>query len=313
MTKRFYRLGVIPGLLMVALALTGGCGDDDNNNNGWECGEGYDGWEKCAGDQIQYCHLVAGMDPHFHNGRDCGDEGLTCVAEADTGEAFCVDMSVDCTAGSFRCEDNTAYNCIDGHEANEPCGTGVCHEHADEAHCETQSLECDGHGHLESGECHCDTGYVQDPDDPLSCISEVPFPQQACDNFQNETVEQKSVTPTFADVFAPDYHADLDVPVEVTLPAGDSYIHFPIMETGAYVLFLDTVDVFDSAYDRFETALNVTGGVPNGMCETVLTDHYHIDATLDASQPPVPGVLKFNTSTANTTVRFIIMLHEEHD
>jgi len=307
------RLGLVSGLVLLSIALSVGCGDNNNNNvNDWECAEGRDGWERCVGDQIQYCHEVAGMTPHFHNGRDCAAEGLACVEEADHHESFCVDMSVTCTDSEFRCEGNTAYNCIDGHEAQEPCGTGICHEHTDEAHCEDQSEECGGHGHIDGDHCHCDTGYVLDPDDPLNCVSEVPFPQQACDNFQNGTVEQKSVTTTFADVFAPDYHADLDVPVEVTLPAGSpSYIHFPIMETGEYVLFLNTTGVFETSYDRDATELAVSGGTPNGMCDTVLTEHWHIEATMDATQPPVPGVLEFSAPATETTVRFIIMIYAE--
>ena len=31
--------------------------------------------------------------------------------------------------------------------------------------------ECGGHGHEHDGHCHCDPGYVTDPDDPLDCVA----------------------------------------------------------------------------------------------------------------------------------------------
>ena len=34
------------------------------------------------------------------------------------------------------------------------------------------AAECGGHGHLDGDHCHCDTGYVLDPTNPLNCIPE---------------------------------------------------------------------------------------------------------------------------------------------
>ena len=42
------------------------------------------------------------------------------------------------------------------------------------AGCDDENDEpiCGGHGHLHDDECHCDDGYILDPDDSLNCISE---------------------------------------------------------------------------------------------------------------------------------------------
>ncbi len=138
------------------------------------------------------------------------------------------------------------------------------------------------------------------------------FPQEACDQFSEGTVEQKEVVDVFDDVFDETYHADLDVPVEVTLPDNaESYIHFPVFQSGEYVVFLDTEGVFDTVYDRNEVEASISGGVPNGVCPDVLTDHYHVGGVVydGDGESPVPYVIKFKAVSAQT-IRFIIKYHE---
>ena len=288
------------------------------SSSSWQCDADHADWEQCEDNKVQYCHIVSGMDPHFHWGMDCEAQGYECYDDG-AGDATCVDMSQECTAGEFRCEDNTAYNCIDGHLGIEPCGTAKhCHEEADAAHCEEAGDECDGHGHVHDGECHCEDGYEQDPEDPLSCIASVPFPQLACDQFQSGTVEQKQVATTFADVFSADTHADLDVPVEVALPDQEaSYIHFAVTETGDYVLFFDTAGAFETVLPRGDATPGTpvspppSGGTPNGKCETVLTEHWHATLEYDGDgSGPVPYVIEFKPGSPQT-VKFIVKYHEE--
>jgi len=38
-------------------------------------------------------------------------------------------------------------------------------------HAPSTPEECGGHGHLHGTQCHCDSGYQQDPDDPGMCIA----------------------------------------------------------------------------------------------------------------------------------------------
>ncbi len=133
-----------------------GCGDDDDPSTSsgqdddddddsdedsppvegdFACVEDRANWEQCADDMIQWCHVIEGMDPHFHWGMDCASSGYSCV-ELTASQAVCVDMSSSCDEGAFKCEDNTAYNCVDGHWGIESCGSKECAEESAAAICQ---------------------------------------------------------------------------------------------------------------------------------------------------------------------------------
>lgn len=300
---------------MGALALGGvggvGCGDDDSGGGetSFECTVERDGWEQCSGDEVQYCHIVEGMDPHFHWGADCGALGFECV-EVSESEAVCVDPASSCTVGEHRCEENTAYNCVDhggeGRWAVIPCGTSkTCHDEADEAVCEEEAgEECGGHGHLHDGECHCDEGYGHDGADVTTCVID---PESMCTLFGGEAHVHTAVT-QFEDF--PSAHADLYEPVEVELPAGaPSYIHFPVTHDDDFVLFVDTPGAIDAVMHRDETdvaSFHAAGA--NGMCDTEIPEHYHVGLEMDGEQAPVPYVIRFSDGFGQaTTVTFMVV------
>ena len=295
------------------------CGGDDNSEDegySWTCEDSTDGWEKCSDNKIQYCHIVEGMDPHFHWSDDCDSKGYKCVEVAE-GDAICVDESAACSAGEFSCDSdtNTAYNCVDGHKSVESCGSSKhCHEEDGAAICEeTEEGECGGHGHLHDGECHCDEGYEIDPDNSENCIESVSFPELACNQFQNGEEEDVVAVQSFDEMS--EAHADLDVPVHVTLVAGsENYIHFPVEKKGIYVMFLDKADIFDSAYDKSQNELLVSGGTANGMCSDVLADHWHITADYDdiPEDGKLPAVVKFK-AVEDTYVHVIIKYKGEEE
>jgi hypothetical protein len=276
----------------------------------FECVAARDGWEQCLDNKVQYCHIVEGMEPHFHWGADCAALGYACV-ELSENEAACLDESTTCTAGTFKCENNTAYNCVteEGHShwAIEPCGTAKhCHEEANEAHCEEEedSNECGGHGHLHDNECHCDTGYGHDGTDTTTCIIN---PESICTLF-GSTPHQHTVATAFADF--PNVHADLYEPIEVALPANtSSYIHFPVTHNGEYVIFVDTAGSVEAVMHRNET--DVTGlsaAGANGMCSTEIPEHYHLELAMDGETAPVPYIIRFSNQLATaTTVRFMVV------
>ncbi|MBN2670143.1 MAG: hypothetical protein JXX29_00635 [Deltaproteobacteria bacterium] len=276
----------------------------------FDCTLERDGWEQCLDNKVQYCHIVEGMDPHFHWGADCEALGYACVQLTES-EAVCVDDSSTCTAGEFKCEANTAYNCIDedghSHWAIEPCGTAAhCHEEAAEAHCEEEESvdECDGHGHLDGEECHCEDGYGHDGDDTSTCVIQ---PAGMCTLFGGEPHSHEVVT-TFADF--PNAHADLYEPIEVELPAGAaSYIHFPCMHDGEYVIFVDNATVIDAVMHRDETDVaSFYGAGANGVCATEIPEHYHVELAMDADEAPVPYIIRFTDQlTEATTVRFMVV------
>ncbi|MEM9272938.1 MAG: hypothetical protein AAGA80_08245 [Cyanobacteria bacterium P01_F01_bin.143] len=71
----------------------------------------------------------------------------------------------------------------------------------------------------------------------------------ACQQFNikgaGETIQ---AVPQLSDVFSPPYHGPRDIPITVhLLKDGDySYVHFPIVRTGRYAIYLDTAGVFDA-------------------------------------------------------------------
>ncbi len=292
----------------------GGFDAEGNKALAWECDTSHNGWERCTDNRVEYCHIVSGMDPHFHWGADCVSLGLACVDVDDKGNAACVDSSKSCTPVDQKCDQNAAYFCVNGKLAQEPCGTAKeCHADEGIPHCEDKGTECGGHGHLDAGTCHCDTGYVVDPADAKNCASAVEFPLQSCDLFR-ATPANESVVSTFADF--PKAHADLDKPYTVTLPDNaPSYVHFPVQATGEYVLFLSDPSRFDAFMHRSGSNVSppASGGVPNGMCSDLIKDHWHASLTFDgaATDTKVPYVVRFKAVPGGGPVSFMIRAEGE--
>ena len=331
-----YKFSIIFCLLMLSTLSFSACDDNniidnidgdidgDSDNESWDgiCTNERDGWEKCDNNRIQWCHVLEGMDPHFHEGSNCEALGLTCVEHAHEHdghtdyEAFCVDESMTCEEGEFTCVDNTARNCIDGVMALEPCGTMLCHEETDEAVCEQEGdAECGGHGHMESDECHCDENYEVDPDDSTNCVATLSFPEIACQTFTDYKDDIPEDHQLEATDTTPGPHAHLDEVMQVQLLAANSsnYVHFPVLETGEYVLFLDTEGVAVNFYDKAGVEVPFTNPGPNGFCSDSLVDHFHISATYTGEgSDPVPTIMEFQVE-ADTEVRFLIMFHEEDE
>ncbi len=261
-----------------------GAGDADTDTDtdaDFECAADRDGWEQCKDGMVRWCH-ADGENSHFHWGANCADLGFECK-ELSESEAVCLDERSECTVGEFRCEDGTAYNCVDsdsqGYWAVDPCD-GECKE--------------------QDGSAHCEEGSIGDFD-----------PQDACDIAKGTDVEKSSVTTTFGDVFSEDYHAELDHKVEVTLPENEaSYIHFPVFYCGEFVIFLDTEDVLDGILHRDETEMAPAGGTANENCSEDLPEHWHMDLEWDGEgaegDSPVPYVIRFK-ALPSQTVSFVVM------
>ncbi|MCB9644667.1 MAG: hypothetical protein H6728_16455 [Myxococcales bacterium] len=138
------------------------------------CKKANNGWERCYEGKIQYCHAESDTDGHAHFGQDCAAQGLVCEV-VGTNDAACVDKTKSCQGSEAKCESNTAYNCVNGSFALEPCGTAkTCEVESGKAHCHSNVEECGGHGHIHDGEtqCECETGYKLDPSDATKCIAE---------------------------------------------------------------------------------------------------------------------------------------------
>lgn len=281
------RLALMTILVLAAAACDDGGGGTSGDGGGaaasWECTVERDGWERCVDQKVEYCHIVSGMEPHFHWGADCQTLGFTCV-ELSQSQAACLDEASTCTIGQFKCEDNTAYNCMDhggyGHWAVEPCGTAAtCKQDGTNALCEHAEVTFD--------------------------------PQNACDAMTATAVEEKSVTPTFASVFVPDYHAELGIRVHVTLPDNQvSYIHFPVFSCGEFAVFMDRTGVFDGIQHRDQTNMTVSGGTAVELCSTDVPDHRHADLEWDGDgtegTDPVPYVIRFKAIAGGGQVSFAV-------
>lgn len=298
------RYALFAGLLF--LVACGGTGEELTGFG--ECTFERADWRQCKDGKIQWCHAVTEEDSHFHWGADCAAMGLSCVNVNNEGKAACVDDSKTCAVADQKCENNTAYFCVNGKLAQEVCGTAKeCHVDGGETpHCVTKSTECSGHGTLKDNECVCDEGYKQNPSDKQGCISEVSFPQQSCDMFAGNAMV-KSVVDSFSKF--KEAHAELDTPYEVTLPDNKaSYVHFPVAETGEYVIFLSEPEVFDSFMHRNETDIAPNGGVPNEKCKDAIKDHWHggltFDGTGDATK--VPYILRFKAISGGKSIKFMI-------
>jgi len=287
----------------------GGSDVDAGQQVSWQCDDSHNGWERCSENRVQYCHVVSGMEPHYHWGADCVSLGLACIDIDQKGNAACVDNSATCSSSDEKCDQNTAYFCVNGKMAQEPCGTAKqCHADSATPHCEEKGSECGGNGHLDGESCHCDTGYVIDPDNAKNCIAEVGFPQQSCNMFGQAATNEKSVT-AFADFSKA--HADLDRPYTVVLPDNaPSYVHFPVQATGEYVLFLSDSGRFDAFMHRNGSDVTpaAAGGVPNGKCSETIKDHWHETLTFDgaATDAKVPYIIRFKAVPGGGTVTFMV-------
>jgi hypothetical protein len=164
--------------------------------------------------------------------------------------------------------------------------------------------ECNGHGHLDGSECHCDEGYRHDGADTNACVID---PAGICTLFGGTPVQHTVVT-SFQDF--PSAHADLYEPIEVELPANTaSYIHFPVTHDDEHVIFVDNADAIDAVMHRDGT--DVTGfhaAGANGQCSSDIPEHYHVDLEMDGDPPRVPYIIRFSDQFSQaTTVTFMIV------
>ncbi len=268
--------------------------DSYNQDISYECTTDRDGWEQCVGNKVQYCHIVEGMEPHFHWGADCAALGYACV-ETSASTAACLDETSTCAAGTFKCENNSAYNCVMNNGslsiAIEPCGTAAtCQASESEALCEKNAVE------------------------------ETFDPQRACDAILAEAVEFKGVVTVFDDVFAEDYHADQETRISVTLPNNAaSYIHFPVFSCGEYAVFFNQTGIFDGIQHRDGTLMTTSGGTAVTLCAENIPEHWHADLEWDGDDDqtegtdPVPYVIRFKPIPGGGTVEFTVFQIAEEE
>lgn len=159
-------------LFVPVLVLAAGCGSEEVASE-WACTQDRNLWERCENGEVTWCHAFG--TPHFHGGAKCALAGLTCT-ELSERDAICTDDTTTCNAGEFRCDGNSAINCVEGVASIRPCGTlKVClaDSAAGVATCfdERPDAPCAGHGDLFASGCVCDEGYSLDPNDGERCVA----------------------------------------------------------------------------------------------------------------------------------------------
>ena len=106
------------------MCLLWGCGPEDPApEQAWSCTPPRDGWERCDGTSIIWCHAVSHAnfeDGHFHEGTNCDAKGLSCI-ELDEQTAACSDTQAACDEGYAACDERVALNCVDGATASKRC------------------------------------------------------------------------------------------------------------------------------------------------------------------------------------------------
>ena len=265
----------------------------------FDCEAGKDGWEMCDADVMMWCHAVED-NAHFHAGKDCAASGLTCYVDAQH-RASCVDPATTCTEGEFKCEDNVAMNCVDGHWASRSCGIAKqCQVTETDSACLTPSSDdsCGGHGVKKDTACECDPFYAQPDEDPNTCVLADPA-GMACDAFEASEPHTATAAATPGESLAPMSHAALLTRTDVTLLANQpGYIHFPVTRTGTYVVMASKAGVVagvaDKDGERVTSAEDKKG--PNPNCSDALVEHWH--AHIEYTGEPgskIPHVIEFNS------------------
>lgn len=122
--NRFLRWSIVGVLASTIVACVPAEQEDDlPADDGWSCDTPRDGWERCDGDSVVWCHAVVHGNysgGHFHEGANCAQDGLECIELTDS-LAACADASRPCDAGFAQCDGRQALNCVDGKTTTMRC------------------------------------------------------------------------------------------------------------------------------------------------------------------------------------------------
>ncbi|MEM1129714.1 MAG: hypothetical protein AAGH83_04240 [Pseudomonadota bacterium] len=106
--------------------------------------------------------------------------------------------------------------------------------------------------------------------------------------------------------FIPAHHAPRNIPIEVTLPDNVvSYIHFPIVEDGTYLVYATLPDRLVGLKKQDGTAIASTTVDAAESCATVLPGGLTADLELGEITHPTPVAIEFSAGPA-TAIRLIV-------
>ena len=140
----------------------------------------------------------------------------------------------------------------------------------------------------------------------------------ACQQFNiSGAGEEIQAVSKLSDVFSPPHHGPRDIPVSVQLleEGQYSFVHFPIVRTGRYAIFLDTPGVFDALFyngsnQNTGTGTEIsTGKIAVGDCESFAEGFSSTGEIIFNQNDPQPVAIRLkNQGNAGNTIRFIVSL-----
>ena len=142
----------------------------------------------------------------------------------------------------------------------------------------------------------------------------------ACQQFNISGAGEKiHAVPELSDVFAPPHHGPRDIPISVDLLTDSeySYVHFPIVRTGRYAIYLDTPGVFEGlVYSG--TNQNTGTGTPisteptsTGGCQSFAEGFVSSEEIIFTQNDPQPVAIRLlNRGNAGKKIQYIVSLFE---
>jgi len=121
-------------------------------------------------------------------------------------------------------------------------------------------------------------------------------------------------------VFSPPHHGPLEIPISVTLlEQGEySYVHFPIVRTGRYAIYLDTPDVFNALIysgrnQNTGTGTEIQAGKTSvGDCKSFAEGFVSVGEIIFTQNSPQPIAIQLlNKGHAGKKIKYIVSLLKE--
>jgi len=142
----------------------------------------------------------------------------------------------------------------------------------------------------------------------------------ACQQFNiSGAGEEIQAISKLSDVFSPRHHGPRNIPISVKLPEDHnlkySYVHFPIVRTGQYAVYLDTPGVFDTmiyggSNQNTGTGTEIsTDRVSVGDCKSFAEGFVSTGEIIFNQNDPQPIAIRLlNEGNRGKTIKYIVSL-----
>lgn len=143
----------------------------------------------------------------------------------------------------------------------------------------------------------------------------------ACQQFKIPGAgEEIQAVSELSNVFSPPHHGPRDIPISVQLLEGSeySYVHFPIVLTGRYAIYLDTPGVFEAMIysgTNQDTGTGTeisTGPISVGDCQNFAEGFVSTGEIIFTQNDPQPVAIRLlNKGNAGKKIKYIVSLFQE--